>query len=478
MTAVASDREPPIYPVRAYRVDSAVDPRAAWWCCYCNYWHGHGYPGPGASRRRVAPCVGDSAYNSPRFAEIELHIVDDTPAHILECIHAGTPPPRDEPITDRKRTAKSNVALFDQPPPLSESDDDLAAFSAADFADEPVPAREWLVPGLIPLETVTLLTGDGGTGKSLLAQHLGTCVVTGVPFLGLQTARGAVLAFFAEDDKSELHRRQDAICRALGVDLKDLVELDLAPRSGEDNVLAFYDREGRPSVTRLAEQLARRIALTRPVLVILDNLAELFGGDENVRVQARAFITFLQRLCRDYGVTILLLAHPSLTGINSGSGSSGSTAWSNSVRSRLYLERPRSDDNNDPDLRVLTTKKANYAAAGTEIRMRWTDGAFVPVDLETPLDRLAGQSRADRVFLRLLRRVTEEGRHVSAAPTSAAYAAKLFARQPDSEGISKRDFEGAIQRLFAQRKVREQTGGKPSRPTRWIVESNVSGETE
>ena len=30
-----------------------------------------------------------------------------------------------------------------------------------------IPQREWLVEGMIPHKTVTLLTGDGGLGKSL-----------------------------------------------------------------------------------------------------------------------------------------------------------------------------------------------------------------------------------------------------------------------------------------------------------------------
>ncbi|MGR3292310.1 MAG: AAA family ATPase, partial [Paracoccaceae bacterium] len=40
-------------------------------------------------------------------------------------------------------------------------------FRASDLADKPVPDRQWLVHDLVPDGTVTLLGGDGGTGKSL-----------------------------------------------------------------------------------------------------------------------------------------------------------------------------------------------------------------------------------------------------------------------------------------------------------------------
>ena len=37
------------------------------------------------------------------------------------------------------------------------------------WQDQPLPERRWLVDGLIPLHNVTMLGGDGGLGKSLLA---------------------------------------------------------------------------------------------------------------------------------------------------------------------------------------------------------------------------------------------------------------------------------------------------------------------
>jgi hypothetical protein len=43
----------------------------------------------------------------------------------------------------------------------------LPVFSAASLAGQPVPLREWAVPDLIPFDTVTMLSGDGGVGKSL-----------------------------------------------------------------------------------------------------------------------------------------------------------------------------------------------------------------------------------------------------------------------------------------------------------------------
>ena len=53
------------------------------------------------------------------------------------------------------------------------------------------------------------------------------------------------------------------------------------------------------------------------------------------RTQAKQFVGMLRGIALRFDCVVMMLAHPSLTGINSGSGASGSTAWSNSVRPAL-----------------------------------------------------------------------------------------------------------------------------------------------
>jgi hypothetical protein len=53
------------------------------------------------------------------------------------------------------------------------------------WSGKPLPAREWLVENWIPMNHVTALYGDGGMGKTLLAQQLLTSVATGREWLGL-----------------------------------------------------------------------------------------------------------------------------------------------------------------------------------------------------------------------------------------------------------------------------------------------------
>lgn len=87
-------------------------------------------------------------------------------------------------------------------------------YSAATLKDKPTKDREWLVEGLIPKKTVTLFSGDGGTGKSLLALQLAVAVAGNAPWLNRGVGSGPVIYMSAEDDDEELHRRLADISRA------------------------------------------------------------------------------------------------------------------------------------------------------------------------------------------------------------------------------------------------------------------------
>src|SRR5262249_52487594 len=153
----------------------------------------------------------------------------------------------------------------------------------------------------------------------------------------------------------------------------------------------------------------------RTKLIVLDNAADIFGGNENDRAQVRQFIGILRGMAIAAGSGVLLTSHPSLTGINSGTGLSGSTAWDASVPSRLYFKRAKTekDEEPEPDLRILEVMKSNYGPIGETITLRWNNGLFLPVGGVTNLEKLATEQEADQLFLTLLNRFNRQGRNVS-----------------------------------------------------------------
>lgn len=111
-------------------------------------------------------------------------------------------------------------------------------YSAADLEGRPVPDRQWLVHNMIPMNTVTLFSGDGGTGKSLLALQLAVSAATGKSWLNEGVEKKRALFLSAEDDDDELHIRLASICRTMGLRFADLDRLTIRSLAGEDALLA------------------------------------------------------------------------------------------------------------------------------------------------------------------------------------------------------------------------------------------------
>ena len=79
-------------------------------------------------------------------------------------------------------------------------------------------------------------------------------------------------------------------------------------------------------------------------------------------------------------------------------------------------------------------------------------------------DKLAADARADRVFLDLLTSFTAQSRDVS-SKVSASYAPTVFAKHPSAEGVAKRAFADAMERLLTAKRIRVEPVGPPSRRT-------------
>lgn len=338
--------------------------------------------------------------------------------------------------------------------------DQIKIIDPSDWEGQPIPERQWYLEGLIPNRQVTLLSGDGGTGKSLLAYQIGLAGVLGVQTIEFRPALGRVVYLAAEDDEGELKRRGHDILTAMGRTFADLKGgMRVIPMAGKDAELVSEKRRSRElELSALAQQITDLLTDFRPKLLILDTAADVFGGDEISRKQVRFFVSILRRFAMDCDLAVLLLSHPSVQGIQTGTGLSGSTAWNNSVRSRLYFTA----DKNDEDLRLLKNMKANYGRKGAETKLRWHEGAFILDDGEPSAHVALLANHADEVFLKMLTSINGSGRRVSFS-RSCTYAPTVMVAMPERGSTSKKSLEEAMARLFAQKKIAVVREGPPSR---------------
>jgi RecA-family ATPase len=342
----------------------------------------------------------------------------------------------------------------------------LRVISAASFAGRVAPEREELVRGLIPAKIIGGLYGDGAVGKSLLAMMLGVSVASGALWLNRFVQKGPVVYVCCEDDEDEVHRRLENICREMRVDMASLGDFHILSLADEDSVLAAAD--GRSSVltaTPLFNQLIELTGDVKPRLLIGDTLNDIFAGSEIDRMQAKQFVKLMRKLVIPHGGTGLILAHPSVDGMRSGSGTSGSTGWNNSFRWRGYLDKVLDESGREIDItrRVLKTKKLNYGPQGGEIELQYHNGCYRTAEAGPMVDPMYKERRADRVFVDLLRKAIAQNNHVSTQTNSPIYAPKVFRIDADKQGVKYAELKDAMGRALDTGKIENAPHGARSR---------------
>jgi len=300
--------------------------------------------------------------------------------------------------------------------------------------------------------------------------------VTGKDWLASMPEPGPAFYIGAEDDEDEIHIRLAAIAENYGVTFKELTEggLHVLCLLGEDATLcAANSKSGKVETTPLYKRLHEAAGDIKPRNISIDTLSRAFAGNEIDRVQVYAFAMHMQALAMVASGSVTVLSHPSLAGIASGSGISGSTAWHGAFRFRQYLTGVKASDGEQPDgdLRQLEFKKNQYGPTAETIVLRYQRGLFLPEGGLSNLDRAARDQKADEIFLALLGRYEREGRNVSDKPTSHNFAPTNFCKEREAKGFRKEHLDAAMRRLFATGKIRNESYGKPSKGYARLVQT-------
>jgi RecA-family ATPase len=393
---------------------------------------------------------------------------DEGPDALRERIDAARLPPED----DDKATGNGSEG---QPLPF---------INMSTWDSVAPPARQWLVVDYIPLRQVTLMSGEGAIGKSILLLQLLASTALRREWIGdLFSKPGPVIYLGAEDEQDEIHRRLAAILDHYGACFSDLIAggFKALAYAGKDAVLAEFDRNGRIKPTALYRSLHAEAVALQPSAIVVDTVSDVFLGDEIKRDQVRQFGSLMRQLAIDGNAAAIMASHPSLTGMKTGSGLSGSTHWHNTVRARAYFRKPASDEQDDGDdehqpddgRRELQFMKNQHGPLARCIQLQWQNGLWLPPAPKGKADKQADAERkVEDLFLTLLRRLTDQGRNVS-DKTGTSYAPAQFAKQPEAKAgkITGKAFAAAMERLFAAKKIRVVTEGPPSRPRTKLVET-------
>ena len=241
---------------------------------------------------------------------------------------------------EQKQNSRANGSAAPPPPPPPQPIP-LQWLDMSNWDNEPVPERQWAIRDRVPLKQAGLFSGEGGTGKSIIELMKDVAHVAGKGLARLDAGAGPAFYLGAEDDEDEMHIRLAAIAKHYGVTFKELIDggLHVLPLLGEDATLcaASQGRPGRDDAPLQADlrgggrhQAEEHLASTR------------CRGPSPATRSTGCRSTPSRCTCRRWpwwpSGSVTVLSHPSLTGIGSGSGISGSTAWHGAFRFRQYLK--------------------------------------------------------------------------------------------------------------------------------------------
>ena len=201
-------------------------------------------------------------------------------------------------------------------------------------------APEFVIDGLIETETLGLVFGDPGCGKSFLAVDIALSVASGTPFHGRDVKQGPVF-FIAGEGHNGLARRFAAWSKDRGVDLEK-VPLFKSTRSAQ-----FLDGPSADAMAECVEDLAN--AHGQPRLIIIDTLARNFGaGDENSTQDMSNFVTAMDDLQERFPKCTVLIVH------HSGHGEKSRARGAMALKGALDLEYRV--EKNDAVIKLINTK--------------------------------------------------------------------------------------------------------------------------
>jgi RecA-family ATPase len=383
------------------------------------------------------------------------------------------------------RKGDSERAARAEPNSSTETPIAIPYLNTADWDAAPPTPIEYIVADRIPARQVCLFTGHGASGKSTIALNLCCATVLGRDWLKGLPQFGPALFLDGEEDEQALHHRLYANVQHYQTSFAQLRAdgLQIAALAGKDMVMATADRSGKVVPTRFYQLVLEQAADLKPKIIVLASLANMFAGEENNRSQAQQFVSLLTRIAIACGGAVIPIAHPSLTGITSKSGISGSTAWFNSVRAQMYLRsiEDKDDEQADTDLRVLEFKKNQYGRLAEVVTLSWRDGLFLPIS-SASVEQLAREHRVDELLLTLLRRFSEQHRPVAPTPRSPSYAPEQFYKEPEAMAVDakRKELEAAMRRLLKSGAVLIRNFGSPAKQRPYLVlpERAPEGEPE
>ena len=361
---------------------------------------------------------------------------------IATVLYEAAKNPNYESLSFSSQSAHADFSAARVDPDTGEVLPALTLISINDVISHPSPAPAFVWGGYLPRGVVSMLAAHGGTGKSTIALMLCVATSLGRQLFGLDTVQCNALFVSLEDSASVVRHRLANICEKWGVNPASLDGKLTIADGTDDPELFTADHRAAGAKTRTYFEMNQLVKSGEVGLVVVDNASDAYGGDEIQRRQVRAFIRALMEVAKPVNCALLLLAHVDKSTSRSklpenSEGYSGSTAWNNSVRSRLFMKRDERGNLN------IEHQKSNLGRCHEPLTLNWREGELpqletsVEMSLDPQIAAVRSKADGDRciTLLKMIDEFASRGQFCSPAITSKNHVHAVLKSEPVFQGL-------------------------------------------
>ncbi|MEH2476201.1 hypothetical protein V1281_002629 [Nitrobacteraceae bacterium AZCC 2161] len=184
-----------------------------------------------------------------------------------------------------------------------------------DIAEGEIDDQDWAVEDIVVRNTVSVMVGMWGTGKTAVSLDMGLHQSLGLPWHDKETKHGVVI-YVALENATDVERRVRAWRQR---DERENIDTSKLAFYLWKSSCALVSKDGRPTVDELdLIEIAKRASehYGLPInQIIIDTVAKSIGsGDENDAGDAGRYMQGMQRVAEATGANVMALHHPPKNG--------------------------------------------------------------------------------------------------------------------------------------------------------------------
>ena len=203
---------------------------------------------------------------------------------------------------------RNNPGAFVPVEPLLAPEEIRKVFGFSPVTEAGSKPVQWLIKGFLETDSLALLFGEPGGGKSFVALGISCCIASATQWHGHEVKKPGPVFYIAGEGHNGLRRRVDAWC------LENHVPIQKVPMEMSHSSASLMDRMNVAEVRNSIETRLKILEAEKPALIVVDTLARNFGaGDENHTKDMNQFIENIDLILRrKYQCCVLVVHHSSV----------------------------------------------------------------------------------------------------------------------------------------------------------------------